>query len=275
MRVYMSVDAEGISGIIKLAQVLPGDPSYDFARRMMVNDVNAAIRGAANAGATEIIVNDAHNSGDNIFIDQLDSRAKLISGSDRPLVMMEGISRGFDAAFLIGYHTRKGTKGVISHSWSYGSMVEISINNKPIGEFELNGLLAGHFNVPVVFVSGDNELVASAEAVVSGIHATITKEAISGGSALCYHPAVTAKAIEETSCRALQQRDQIKPMKLEGNAIELEIQFASYGAARYAATLDGFEIVNDARVRYVGSDYLDVYLKFVAASAISSSFKDR
>ena len=80
----MTVDAEGISGIVKLSQVMPGDPSYEFARRMMVNDVNAAIRGAANAGATEIVVNDAHNSGDNMFIDHLDCRAKLITDLTNP-----------------------------------------------------------------------------------------------------------------------------------------------------------------------------------------------
>ena len=271
----MTVDAEGISGIVKLSQVMPGDPSYEFARRMMVNDVNAAIRGAANAGATEIVVNDAHNSGDNMFIDHLDCRAKLISGSDKPLVMMQGISSDFDAAFLVGYHVKKGAKGVIGHSWSYWSMVELCINKKPIGEFELNGLVAGHFDVPVVFVSGDDQLVASAESIVKGIHSTITKEAASSGSALLYHPLANARAIEDAACQAVLHRNDIKPMKVEGNTIELEIQFAAHAQARYATAIQGFEYVNDSRVRYVGSDYLDVYRKFVAASAISSCFKDR
>lgn len=214
MKVYMSVDAEGISGIVKLSQVSPGDPSYDFARRMMVNDVNAAIRGAARAGATEVVVNDAHNTGDNMYIDQLDCRAKLISGSDKPMVMMQGISGDFDAAFLVGYHTRKGAKGVIAHSWSYGSMVELRINRKPIGEFELNGLMAGHFDVPVVFTSGDDQLAASAKSVVKGIQTTVTKEAVGNGSALCYHPQLTTKAIEEAAYQGVLHRKDIKPMKV-------------------------------------------------------------
>ena len=127
MKVYISMDAEGISGIFKLGQVMSSDKEYEFARRMMANDVNAAVRGAFNAGAEQVVVNDAHNNGDNLLIDQLDERVDLISGALRPLGMAEGAELGFDAAFLIGYHRRKGGKGVAT------SLGVLLLNNWQIG----------------------------------------------------------------------------------------------------------------------------------------------
>ena len=125
MRVYISMDAEGISGIYKLGQVMPSNKEYDYARKLMAGDINAAVAGAFDAGAEEVFVNDAHNGGDNLHITDLDERMILCSGTDRPLTMAEGCQGEYDCALLIGYHTRKGSKGVISHSYAYGSMIEL------------------------------------------------------------------------------------------------------------------------------------------------------
>lgn len=143
MKVYISMDAEGISGIYKLAQVMPGNSEYDYARKLMACDINAAAAGAFDAGADAVFVNDAHNNGDNLRITDLDERVVLCSGADRPYTMAEGAQKRFDAALLIGYHARKGSKGVISHSYAYGSMVEMKLNGKIISEYELIGHMIG------------------------------------------------------------------------------------------------------------------------------------
>lgn len=275
MRVYISVDAEGISGIVKLSQVIPASADYSFCRSMMINDVNAAIRGAFNAGATEVIINDAHHKGDNIQIDKLDSRAKLISGTDRPLIMMQGIDMGFDAALLIGYHSSKGNKGVISHTYFY-SIIEVTINKVPVSEYEINGLLAGYFKIPVVFISGDNELVKDARKNIPGVYSTVTKEAIGTASALCYHPDITKKSIEENVEKALRnyKNDNIKPMTTGTDKIELEIQFPTTGHADYASGISGFELVKPNRVKFVANNYMDMFKAFYSALLMSKSFND-
>jgi D-amino peptidase len=155
MRVFISIDAEGCSGIYKLAQVTAGNPDYEFCRRMMEGDANSAIKGAFDAGALDVLVNDAHDNSDNIRIENLDSRARLLSGSVKPLSMMEGISGAFDAVMLLGYHSRKGERGSISHTYSYGSIFEVRINGRAVCEAEINGYLAGCFGVPVVFFYRD------------------------------------------------------------------------------------------------------------------------
>lgn len=276
MRVYISVDAEGITGIYKLSQVIPGNNEYGFARKMMIGDVNAAVRGAFNAGATEVIINDAHNQGDNLLLDQLDPRVKLISGTDRPFSMMEGIDRGFDAALLIGYHLRKGKKGVINHTYFYSHMVEARINKKPVSEYELNGLIAGHYNIPVVFISGDNLLVKDAEENIPGVYSTVTKEAIGVASALCLPPETTWKSIEQNVEKALVnfKKDNIKPMKVESEKIELEVVFANTGYATHASWFPGFELVDDRTIRYVADNYLEMFKAFIAGIYLSTTFKE-
>ena len=275
MKIYISMDGEGISGIYKLSQVISSDKEYGFARRMMANDINAAVEGAFNGGATEVIVNDAHNYGDNLLIDQLDSRVKLISGADRPLTMAQGAERGADAALLIGYHRRKGAKGVISHSYAYGSMVEIRINGKLASEHDLVGMAIGYFGTPVIFLSGDDLVTGDIKESVPGIYTVVTKECIGNGSALCYHPDQTYKMISKTVEEAVKsyKTKDIKPMSA-GNHINLDVRFSAESQARLAMGASNAERLSENEVRYSGSDYLEVYKSFVVGSALAGGFRD-
>lgn len=275
MKVYISMDAEGISGIYKLSQVMPTDKEYEFARRMMANDINAAVEGAFNAGATEVIVNDAHNSGDNLLIDQLDSRIKLISGNDRPLTMAQGAEHCADAALLIGYHRRKGAKGVISHSYAYGSMVEVKINGKLASEHDIVGLAIGHFGTPVVFLSGDDLVTEDAKISVPGIYTVVTKECIGNGSAMCYHPKMTYKMISETVEKAIKnfKSDGIKPMNA-GKYINFDVKYSAESQARLAMGAPRTTRLSENEVRYSGDNYLDVYKAFITGTALAGGFRD-
>jgi D-amino peptidase len=242
---------------------------------MMESDANAAIEGAFKAGATEVIVNDAHNFGDNLRLDKLDSRAKLISGSDRPLSMMEGISPEFDAAVLLGYHSRKGGAGVISHTYYYSSMSEVRINGAPVGEAEINGLLAGHFGVPLVFLSGDQYVTANISAKVPGIRTVVTKRAIGTAAAECIHPDITRKQIghEVSEAVAELKNSAIKPMV--DSPYSLEIQFATPGHANKAALLPGSRRLSPTTVGFDSSDYGEVFGAFLCLASLASTFDER
>ena len=275
MRIYISMDGEGLSGIYKLSQVMSSDKEYGFARRMMANDINAAAEGAFNGGATEVVVNDAHNYGDNLIIDQLDSRVKLISGSDRPLTMAQGAERCADAALLIGYHRRKGAKGVISHSYAYGSMVEVKINGRLASEHDLVGLAIGYFGTPVILLSGDDLVTQDIKESVPGIYTVITKECIGNGSAMCYHPAQTYKMISKTVEEAVKnyKTKGIKPMSA-GNQINLDVRYSAESQARLAMGAPNTTRLSENEVRYSSDDYLEVYKAFVIGAALAGGFRD-
>lgn len=274
MKVYISMDAEGISGIFKLGQVMSSDKEYEFARRMMANDVNAAVRGAFNAGAEQVVVNDAHNNGDNLLIDQLDERVDLISGALRPLGMAEGAELGFDAAFLIGYHRRKGGKGVASHSYAYGTMVEMKINGRIAAEFDLIGYCLGEFDIPVIFVSGDDLTIEDAGKSVPGIYSVETKIAISNNAALCHHPKRNAANIERTVCDALQNyTGKLKPMKINGKA-EIEVRYSAEVQAANAAKAPNAIREGECTVKYVGVSYIEAYKSFMIGTSLAAAFRD-
>ena len=275
MKVYISIDAEGCSGIFKLAHVCSEHRDYDFCRRMMEGDANAAIRGAYDAGATEVLVCDAHDNSDNIRIENLDPRARLISGGATPLSMMEGITGDFDAALLLGYHSRKGERGSIAHTYSFSSIREVRINGRPVSEAEISGYLAGHFGVPVVFLSGDQYITEHMRSAVPGLRTVTTKRAIGCSAAECVHPTATWKQIQEEVSAALAPlvTDPIKPM---GDApYTIEIDFGSTSRANLAMRLPGAYLAAPATTRYRAEDYMTIYNAFLCMVTLSSSFSER
>jgi D-amino peptidase len=275
MRVYISIDAEGCTGIFKFAQVLSGHPEYEFCRRMMEGDANAAIRGAFKAGAADVLVNDSHDNGDNIRIENLDPRARLISGSAKPMSMMEGLDNTFDAAMLLGYHSRKSEYGVISHTFSYGRIFEVKINGRLVGEAEINGFAAGTFGVPVVFLSGDQYVTENIESVIPGIKTVATKRAVGCGAAECAHPTVIRERIEEGVYAALSglKNSPVKP--LNDAPYTLDVRFATTSHAALALRLPGSELTGPTTVRYETGDYTALYRGFLCMATLSSAFDER
>jgi len=272
MRVYISMDAEGISGIYKLSQTVFSNPDFPLARKLMASDINAAARGAFAAGATEVFVNDAHNYGNNLIITDLDSRITLCSGFDRPLSMAEGAQRGFDAALLIGYHMRKGARGVISHSYAYASMVDMWLNGKLISEAELVGYVCGHFGTPVKFLSGDDMICAAVKGSMPGIHTVAVKECIGNGAAACIHPEKTAKMIEEAVREALL--DNTVPLLRTEGEVELKVRFSAESQGRLAAGAPGAVRIDDCTTAFRGPDYLSAYRSFLSGTALCGTFRD-
>ena len=156
MKILIATDMEGITGVTTWDHVTPGHAEYGRFRRLMTQDVNAAIRGASEAGADDIIVADGHWNGSNILVEELDPRGRLNSGSPSPLSMMQGIDESVDGVMFVGYHARNGTpNAVLDHTWSSKTVANVWLNDILTGEFGLNGALAGHFGVPVIMATGD------------------------------------------------------------------------------------------------------------------------
>jgi D-amino peptidase len=167
LKVFISVDMEGISGIVHSDQTTSGTAEYAAGRKWMAQDVNAAVEGALEAGATEVVVNDSHGSMRNIDPDDLDFRAILISGSPKPLSMMQGIDASFAACLFIGYHAKAGTEdAILDHTISSSVVRAIRVNGAELPELGLNAAIAGYYGVPVVLVSGDTAVCRQAGEVL-------------------------------------------------------------------------------------------------------------
>jgi D-amino peptidase len=216
LKVFISVDMEGISGVVHGDQTSSDSPEYAPARKWMAQDVNAAVQGAFEAGATEVVVNDAHGSMRNIDPDDLDPRAVLISGSPKPLSMMQGIDGTFAACLFIGYHAKAGTENaILDHTISSSVVRAIRINGLELPELGINAGIAGTFGVPVVLVSGDTAVCRQAEEVLGkGLVIVAVKEAYGRLAAKLVPMAEARERIRAGAREALEKRGTIKPFRL-------------------------------------------------------------
>ncbi len=189
LKVFISVDMEGITGIVNWEDVSRTGKDYDYFRRIMTEEVNAAVEGALAAGATEIVVRDSHGSARNILPELLNQNARLIRDwSGGPKSMMEGIDESFDAVMFVGYHAKAGTPDALLEHTMSGNVMDLSINGVSLPEAGLNALIAGYYDVPVVFVAGDEALCEQAEALFGEVETVAVKDGI-GGAARSLHPA--------------------------------------------------------------------------------------
>jgi D-amino peptidase len=218
MKVFISVDMEGATALTDPEDVLPEGADYARGRIFMTGDANAAVQGAFDAGATDVVVNDSHWIMRNLLIEHLDPRAKLIKGFHKPMCMVQGLDETFDAAVFVGYHSCAGTEeGVLNHTLLGKEVHNLLLNGDPIGETRLNALLAGHFGVPVAFVAGDDAVCREAKGVLGDDLPTFAvKDGIDMFSALCLHPEVTAKGIREGVAGALRNISSRTAYKLDG-----------------------------------------------------------
>ncbi len=187
LKVFISVDMEGISGLINWDETSQGGPDYPLFRKLMTEEANAAIEGAMHAGATEIVVRDAHDSARNILPDLLRPEARLIREWNGPLSMMEGLDKTFDAVVFIGNHARAGTpNAVLKHTMSLG-LFDVILNGVRLPEAAWNAAIAGFFDVPVVFLSGDSAICNQIKEIIGPIETVAVKDGI-GKAASMIHP---------------------------------------------------------------------------------------
>jgi D-amino peptidase len=268
MKILIAVDMEGITGVVTWDQVDPSHAEYQRFRRLMTQDVNAAIRGAIAGGADEVVVTDGHWNSDNILIEELDSRAKLNSGSPSPLSMVQGVQSGVDAALFVGYHARMGTENaILDHTWSSTRVQNLWLNGRVSGEFGLNASVCGYFGVPVLMVSGDQSVNREAEEWTPGIEHVVVKQATGRFSAELLPPAVTQEMICEGAQRAVSEfRAGRSPLPLPVTGpVTVGLEFFHSEMADKAALLPESRRVDGRKIEFDAPDMPTAYLSFRAA----------
>ena len=269
MKVFISVDLEGIGGIVHSDQCSPGTRQYDEACAFMTGEANAAISGAFEGGASELVVNDAHGAQRNVSLLDLDPRARLITGSRKPLSMMEGVDESFDAAFFIGYHAGAGSYGVLSHT--YDSPVwAVRLNSQSAGEITINAALAGYYGVPVALVTGDSAACREALSILGEVEAVSVKEPVSRYSANCWHPTVVRDRIKSAAKSAANRVSELEPFTLEP-PIRFELTFTHPGYAERANLMPGTTRTEPVVVTYESDDFVAAYRGFLTMLALASS----
>jgi D-amino peptidase len=242
MKILLSVDMEGITGVTTWNHVTPGHAEYQRFREVMTDDVNAAVRGAFAGGADEVVVSDAHWNGSNILIEELDARAQLNSGSPSPLSMMSGIDQGVDGVLFIGYHARFGsTPAVLDHTWSSTCVAGLWLNGMEAGEYTLNAGVAGHFCAPVLMASGDQTACAQMVEHLGQIETAVVKQATGRYSALCLPEEETLPMIEHAAQKGVERlKNKTAPAPLViKTPVEVAVRLASSDMADRAMLLPG------------------------------------
>ncbi len=273
MKIYISADMEGVAGITATEQTDPvGQPEYAYSCRLMTGEVRAACEGAQAAGANEILVNDSHWNMRNIIHEELPPDVRLIRGSLKPLSMNQGLDPSCSAAAFVGYHAPIGTAdAILDHTYSGDTLYDVRINGQHCSEARINAAVAGYFNVPVVFISGDQNACADARSFLPWIHAVEVKQAVGRYAASSLSPASAQAAIKAGIHKALQDyKTRAKPYTFDG-PLELEMVFTWTAKADIAALLPGSTRIDSRTIRYQGDDFITVFKAFRAMLALGSS----
>ena len=263
MKVFLSSDMEGTAGVVDWEQCVGDGPQAAAGRKLLLAEVNAAIEGAIAGGATDIVVNDSHATMRNLPPAELAGQAAYISGSHKPLYMMQGLDDSFDAVLFVSYHGSVGAPAGLSHTYNPRAVAEARLDGRVTGEAGINALVAAHYGVPVVLVTGDRVACEETAALIPGVHSAVVKEHISRLAAHSLHPARACALIRETAQRAIEGAVSASPPPV--GAAPLEISVRTTDIAEAASWVRGVERTGPRELRFTGEDPLAVYRSFCAA----------
>ena len=265
MKIYISADMEGVVGVVTGDQLGPTGFEYQRFREFMTQEVNAAIEAAFEAGATEITVSDSHGNAENLLIEKLPKNILLVRGFPRPLTMMQGIDETFDGVIFIGYHSSTtNSSGVRAHTFSSARLADVRLNNISMSEGSFNAAIAGHFNVPVIMVSGDDAAVKEVSSVVGDIEGAIVKWNYGFHSARTIMPDASYALIREKVKKAIGRIKDFKPYKPK-TPVQLDVRFKNYRPSEVLSYLSIVERTDAHSIRFVGRDMIEVskFIEFV------------
>lgn len=238
-KVFISVDMEGITGVVQPAQLGPEGFEYQRAREWMTGEVNAAIDGVRSSGPADIVIADSHGNGQSLLIDRLPDDVQIVRGFPRPLEMMQGIDESFAAAIFIGYHASEWTAGAVrSHTISSARLLGVKLNGQEVSEGIYNAAVAGSFGVPVAFVSGDRLAVTQLQGAIPTAGGAIVKEPLGYHSAMTLTPARGQAMIREGVTRAMANLDAMRPYRVT-MPVTVEVGFKLTIDAERAAFVPG------------------------------------
>ncbi len=271
IKVFISVDMEGIWGVVHGDQVSAEGRDYGTARKWMAGDVNAVIEGLLEAGATEIVVNDSHGSMRNILADDLNPKVSLITGSPKPLSMMQGIDNSFDACVFVGYHAKAGTaSSILDHTYSGATIRSIKVNGLELPELGLNAAIAAAFGVPVIMLSGDSETCNQAKSILGGEVVTVAVKESCGRFAAKLLPLEEArKRLRQGAKEALLKRNRISPLRLSA-PYNFELEFHNSNHAEMPALVSQVKRTGPRSVAFTAEDFIEGFKLMRALIALAA-----
>lgn len=266
MRIYISADMEGIVGVVTNEQLGPQGFEYARFREFMTQQVTAAIEAAFETGATEVVVSDSHGNGQNLLIEKLPKNVTLVRSWPRPLMMMQGIDDTFAAAIFIGYHSgTTNSQGVRAHTISSARFADVQLQGVSLSEAGINAAIAGHFNVPVIMVSGDDVVVKETTTLLGNIEGAVVKWSYGFHSAKTLMPDAANDLIREKVKKAMARLKEFKPYKLN-TPIRLDVRFKNYRPSEVLSYLSIVERTDAHSIRFTGKDIIEVskFLEFIS-----------
>lgn len=269
MKIFISTDMEGTAGVVDWEQCIPGKPEYAYYRQLLQNEVNASIRGAMKAGATEFLINDSHSSMQNLRPDTLEGNARYLSGKYKPLYMMQGLDSSFDAIFFVSYHGSMSSDGsILSHTYNPRAISDVWLNGEVASEAALNALVAQKYGVPIVLVTGDETTKVETTVWSPGVRAAVVKKSITRFAADNMHPVEACQVIEAAAQDAIENLSSIKAPAITMPAT-IQIRFHNSDFADMATWLPGTERVNAKEVKFTDDDPLNLFKRFITTVIIT------
>lgn len=268
MKFYISVDMEGISGLVDLTLVDSGEHNYRRGQEIMTAEANHVITTAFENGMEEVVANDSHSKMNNLLIENLHPDTQLISGDVKPYAMVQGLDESFAGAAFVGYHARASKKGVLSHSM-FLNVRHFFINDRPVGELGLNALVAGHYGVPILLVAGDDETAVEAEELIPGVTTAVVKKQVSRTAAVCLTPEKAGRLLREKTVEALRNRDYVEPMTPPEHPV-FKIEFCNYGQAEWANLMPGTQMEDGTTVSFQAKDMPEAYQAMLVMTELAS-----
>ncbi|BFP55741.1 M55 family metallopeptidase [Streptomyces sp. CMC78] len=261
MKALISVDMEGVSGIVHPSETNPERDDYQRGRELMTADANAVIAGVLDAEPTaDVLVADAHGTFRNLLPERLDRRARLVRGKPRALNMLAGLDEETDAALFVGYHVRAGEgPGVLAHTMN-DAILDVRVAGRSLGEIGLNAAMAGHLGVPVVLLSGDDAACAEAADLIPEAVTVPVKEALGAAAAVTLHPEEARDRLRRAAADAITRRAEIPPLTLALAPLDVEVDLAGAHTVDLATLVPGVSRAAGARtVAFTAPDYGTAY----------------
>jgi len=265
LKIYISVDMEGVAGVVTADQLGPGGFEYERFRRFMTNETLAAVNAAKEAGASAIVVSDSHGNGESLLIDAFPRDVRIVRSWPRHGGMMAGLDSSFDAAMFVGYHaSTTNPRGVRAHTFSSAHLARVGLNGNAVTEGEFNAAYAGAFGVPVIFASGDDAAMEELRSRLGNIETVETKKSLSFHSAETLTPEASCEKITVGARAALARLRDFKPYVVK-TPVTLELTFKNYTPAEMLSYLRGVTRVDSHTIRFVGKDMMEVddFVEFV------------
>ncbi|OEV12136.1 M55 family metallopeptidase [Streptomyces nanshensis] len=270
MKILISADMEGATGVTWPADVLPGTPQWERCRPMFTSDVNAAVTGFFEGGADEVLINEAHWSMRNLLLEQLDDRAQMLTGRHKSLSMVEGVQHGdVDGIAFVGYHTGAGTEGVLAHTYLANSITGVWVDGARASEGLLNALVVEEYGVPVVLVTGDDRTVEDAKGYAPDAFGVAVKDYVSRYAAVCRTPGRTAADIQSAARKAVALAVRASPSQSQQHTVELEFDAEHLVGA--ATVVPGVKRSGERRVVYTSPDMYEGIRTFKAVTTVVSA----